>query len=128
MYPKTRWTDLKGERATIFKGKVIEDGDWHFEGETTEMWKQMVNYIRTTKEVLVESKGRRHYNKETWWWSAEVLEAARETRHYKVWQGTRNMENYEIYKKTKKETKKVVSDAKCRPYDVTYLIGWEQEK
>jgi hypothetical protein len=25
MYPKTRWRDLKGKRATIFTGKVIED-------------------------------------------------------------------------------------------------------
>ena len=33
MCPKTRWRDLKGERATIFKAKVIEEGDWNFEGK-----------------------------------------------------------------------------------------------
>ena len=82
------------------------------------MWNQMANYVRkVVKEVLEESKGKRHGNKETWWWSIEVPEAVREKRHYKIWQGTRNMENHERYKKAKKEAKKVVSDAKCKPYD-----------
>ena len=31
MLTKTRWMDLKGERATIFKDKVIEKGDRNFE-------------------------------------------------------------------------------------------------
>ena len=30
------------------------------------------------------------------------------------------MENYEMYKKAKKEAKKVVSDAKCKAYDDLY--------
>ena len=48
-------------------------------------------------------------------------EAVREKkRRYKVWQGTRNMENYEMYKKAKKEAKKVVSDAKFKAYDDLY--------
>ena len=75
MCPKIRWRrwrDLKGERATLFKGKVIEEGDWKFEGETTAMWKQMTNCIRKiAKEVLGEPKGKRNYNKGTWWWSVE---------------------------------------------------------
>lgn len=37
VYPKIRWRDLKGERTIIYKGKVIEDGDWNFEGETMVM-------------------------------------------------------------------------------------------
>ena len=65
MCPKTRWRDLKREKATIFKDKVIEgdeniflflfekEGDWKFERETTAMWNQMVNCIRkVAKEVL----------------------------------------------------------------------------
>ena len=35
MCSKTRWRDLKGERGTIFKDKVIADGEWNFKGETT---------------------------------------------------------------------------------------------
>ena len=78
MYPKTMWRDLKGERAKIFKGKVTEEGDCNFEGETTTMWKQMANCIRTVaKKVFRESKGKRHYNKETWW-SVEVKEVVRD--------------------------------------------------
>ena len=67
MCPKTRWRDLKGERTTTFKDKVIEEGERNFEGETTMMWNQMANYIRkVAKELRRESKGKRHYNKETW--------------------------------------------------------------
>ena len=50
---------MKGERTTIFKGQVIEDGDWNFEGEITEMWKQMANCMRKeAKEMLGEMKGK----------------------------------------------------------------------
>ena len=66
MCPKTRWRDLKGQRATIFKDKVIDEGEWNFEGETTAMWNQMANYNRkVAKKLLGESKGKRHDNKET---------------------------------------------------------------
>ena len=34
---KIRWRDLKGKTTTIFKKKVIEEGDWSIEGETTLM-------------------------------------------------------------------------------------------
>ena len=62
-------------KGTIFKGKVIKDGDWSFEGETIAMWKQMANCIRkVATEVLGGSKGEIHYNKEAWWWSIEVQE------------------------------------------------------
>jgi len=85
------------------------------------MWNQMANCVRkVAKEVLGESKGRRHDNKETWWWSVEVQEVVREKRRYKVWLSTRNMEDCEMYKKAKKEAKKVISDAKCKAYDGLY--------
>ena len=49
----------------MFKDKVIE-GEWNFKGETTTMWSQMAKCIRkVAKEVLGESKEKRHYNKET---------------------------------------------------------------
>jgi len=82
------------------------------------------NCIRNAaKEVLGESKGKIHYNKETWRWSVEVQEAAREKRHYKVRQGTRNIENYEMCK-----AKKVVSDANCKAYDELYnRLGTRRE-
>ena len=38
MYSKTRWRDLKSERAMIFKDKVIKEREWNFQGETTTMW------------------------------------------------------------------------------------------
>lgn len=45
----------------------------------------------------------------------------REKRHYyKAWQGTKKTKNYEIYKKTNKEVKKVVRDAKSKAYDNPY--------
>ena len=59
---------MKGQRATIFKDKVIDEGEWNFEEETTAMWNQMANYTRkVVKAVLGESKGKRHNNKETLW-------------------------------------------------------------
>ena len=85
------------------------------------MQNQMTNCIRkVTKEVLGELKGKGHYNKETQWWSVAVQEAIREKRRYKVWQVTRNIENYEMYKRAKKEAKKVVSDEKFRTYEDLY--------
>ena len=44
--------------------------------------------------------------------------------------GTRNMENNEMYKKAKKEAKKVVSDTKLNAYDDLYrrLGTWKWEK
>ena len=80
----------------------------------------MDNWIMTVaKEVLGESKGKRHYDKETWWWSVEFQEVVREKRRYKFLKGTRNMENYDIHK-AKKEVKKVLSDAKFKAYDYLY--------
>ena len=46
MFLKRRWRDLKGVRATIFKDKVIDEGERNFEGETTAMWNQMTNCVR----------------------------------------------------------------------------------
>ena len=67
MCTKTSWRDLKGERATLFKDKVIDKGEWNFEGETTAMWNQMTDCIRkVAKDVLGELKGKRNYNKEAW--------------------------------------------------------------
>ena len=68
MCPKTRWRDLKRERTTLFKDKVIDEGAWGFEGETTAMWNQMANCIRkVAKEVFGESKGKKHDKKEIRW-------------------------------------------------------------
>ena len=45
---------------------MIDEGEWDFEGETRAMWNQMANCIKkVAKEVLKESKGKRHDNKET---------------------------------------------------------------
>ena len=52
--------------------------------------------------------------------SVGVLETVWEEGHYNVWQETRNMENYEMYEKVKKEVKKVASDAKFKEYDGLY--------
>ena len=81
MCPKTRWRDLKGERTTIFKDEVIDEGAWNFKGETTAMHNQMANCIwKATKEVLGESKGKIHDNKETRWMSVAVQEVVLEKR------------------------------------------------
>lgn len=62
MCPKLRWRDLKGERIIISKGW----GGVDLKGETN----QMTGCSRTVaKEMLGESKWKRHYGKETWWWS-----------------------------------------------------------
>ena len=66
MCPKTKWRNLKGKQATIFKDKVIKQGGWNFEGEIKVMWNQMTYYIRkVAKAVLGGSKRKRNYNKET---------------------------------------------------------------
>ena len=65
MFLKRRWRDLKGVRATIFKDKVIDAGEWNFEAENTAMRNEMANYIKkVAKEVIGKSKGKSD-NKET---------------------------------------------------------------
>ena len=113
----------------IFKDKVIEEGEWNFEGEATAMWNQMAIYIeKVAREVLRELIWKRYYNKVTQWWSVEVQEVVQGKRCYRAWQATGNMEYYKMYKKVKKEAKKVVSGAKFKANDDTYIIGWEREK
>ena len=64
MCPKIRWRDLKAKRATMFKDKVIEEGERNFKGESIAIWNQMADYIRkVAKEVLGELKGKIYYDK-----------------------------------------------------------------
>lgn len=47
------WWDLKEERATTFKNKVIEGAHSNLGGKTTVMWSKMADYNRKiAKEVL----------------------------------------------------------------------------
>lgn len=65
--PKTRWQNLKGERAATFKHKVIKGGLGRMKfGETNyDDMDQMANCIRrVAKEVCRESKGKRNSDKE----------------------------------------------------------------
>ena len=52
-------------------------------------------------------------HKETWWWNEEVAEAVREKKKkYGKWRKEKSTEAWEEYKKSKQNTKKVISLAK----------------
>lgn len=58
---------------------------------------------RIAKEVLRDSKGEKHSNKKTWWWSVEIQDVVREKRcYYQVWKGNKNTKNFEMYKANSK--------------------------
>ena len=112
---------MKGESTTISEDKVVKEGERNLEEETTVMWKQMTEYIRTiARELLGESKRKGHYNKEIWWWTVEVLEVFQKENVTKFGRGLNGKENYEMYKKAEKEIKTVVSDGNLKAYNDLY--------
>jgi len=64
--------------------------------------------IRDTAQVTCGlSKG---MHKETWWWNEEVAEAVREKKKkYGNWKKVKLTEAWKVYKKSKQNTKRVIS-------------------
>ena len=93
------------------KDKVAE-AEWKCT-DVNEHWQQMKNIIMDIAQVTCGlSKGPcRH--KETWWWNEEVAEAVKEKKKkYGKWRKETSTEAWEEYKKSKQNTKKVISLAK----------------
>eukprot|EP00262_Sarcandra_glabra_P012088 TRINITY_DN3039_c0_g2_i3.p1 TRINITY_DN3039_c0_g2~~TRINITY_DN3039_c0_g2_i3.p1 ORF type:complete len:402 (+),score=55.32 TRINITY_DN3039_c0_g2_i3:275-1480(+) len=119
--PKIKWWELKGDKITVFKGKMSDREVWWCEGDPNEMWEQMARCLkRIAKEVLGESKGRKGVQKDTWWWNADIQKSIAEKKCFKEWQKTRTMDDLERYKLAKREAKKAVSKVKYEAYDNLY--------
>ena len=74
------------------------------------------------KSKLGESyPGVRYMDNETWWWTDQILEVTTAKKEaFKKWQQSKDGEDKEVYKVTKKECKKVVAIAKEEAYAELY--------
>ena len=73
------------------------------------------------KNVCGVSSGKRKYDKETWWWNAEVQESVNEKRNAKKnWDMLRDEKSKQRFKEANRKTKRAVAKAKAEAYEKLY--------
>jgi len=103
------------EHQSMVKDKVAET-EWKC-NDVNEHWQQMKNIMMDTAQVTCGLSKSPCRHKETWWWNEEVAEAVREKRNkYGNWRKEESTEAWEEYKKSKQNTKKVISQAKGKKH------------
>ena len=86
-------------------------------------YEAVTNGIRdTAREVLGAASGKRgREDRETWWWNQEVQQAVKEKKEAKKqWDGARDDESKERYKKAKKKAKRTVAKVKNKAFQDLY--------
>jgi hypothetical protein len=119
---RTRWWKLKEDVFQVFKNRVIAEGSWNESEDADNMWKKMTTHIRkVTIEVFGVTRGNKREPKDTWWWNDEVQKTINEKKEcYKRLHRNKNDENIQKYKKTRRNAKKIVSEARGQPYTELY--------
>ena len=130
---KVKWWRLKESCAKEFVRKIVEKwGPMDWGNSANIIWKKMADtLIETAVEVLGETKGGKHVQKETKWWDEEVQKAVRDKKtKFKQWQKTRQDTDHQEYLVAKKATKKLVAAKKTESYAELYkkLDSREGEK
>ena len=102
-----------------FREKVLESGIMESKGG----YEAVANGIRDTARELLgaaSGKGGRE-DRETWWWNKEVQQAVKEKKEAKKqWDGARDDESKERYKKAKKKAKRTVAKVKNKAFQDLY--------
>ena len=116
---RTKWWKLREkEIQNQFREKVLESGIMESEG-----YEAVANGIRDTSRELLgaaSGKGGRE-DRETWWWNKEVQQAVNEKKvAKKQWDGARDDESKERYKKSKKKAKRTVAKVKNKAFQDLY--------
>ncbi|XP_076920991.1 uncharacterized protein LOC143582268 [Bidens hawaiensis] len=124
--PRIRWGNLKDDKLSLFKEKLISMTLGRAEEDSCHMWEAMATKItQVAKDTLGVTTGKSGRHKETWWWNEVVQEKIREKRgsFRELMRCTNEEERVglkESYKKAKREAKKAVSEAKNTAYKRMY--------
>jgi hypothetical protein len=119
---RTRWWKLKRNVSQVFKNRVIAERSWNECVDADNMWKEMMTHIRKMGiEVLRVTRGNKREHKDTWWWNDDVQNVINEKKEcYKCLHHNRSIENVQKYKETRRNAKKVVSEARSLTYTELY--------
>lgn len=119
---RIRWWKLNGAPTKDFEKKLSEKGPWSVEVEPNKMWNRMAHCTKgVRKEVLEISRRCMSMDKDTWWWNDTVQTVIKVKKcSFKWWQQSGNIEDLGKYKKTRKEAKQAISDAKFNAYEGLY--------
>ena len=64
---RTKWWNLRGEAARMFKERMLGDGPWEEGEDADDMWLKMATCVRkVASEVLGVSRGGKQEGKDTW--------------------------------------------------------------
>ena len=81
----------------------------------------MAKGIKVATETIRESRVIGLKGKESWWWNANIQDNVKVKNDcFKAWSLCKNVENFEKYKVTRKDTKKVVRKARAKALDRLY--------
>ena len=100
----------------------MEERVWEIQGSANIMWEEMANGIqKLAKEVLSELKGFSLKDKESWKQNDNVQKKIKYKREcFKLLQFDNNIKNWEKYRSARRETKKVVSEARSKAFKGFY--------
>jgi hypothetical protein len=119
---RTKWWKLKRDVSQVFKNRVITEGSWNEGEDADNMWKEMTSHVRNVAiEMFGVTRGNKREPKDTCWWNDDVQKAISEKKEcYKRLYHNRSDENIQKYKKVRRNTKKVVSEAMDQAYAELY--------
>ncbi|XP_076953843.1 uncharacterized protein LOC143628048 [Bidens hawaiensis] len=132
--PRIRWGNLKDDKLSLFKDKLISMNLARAEDDSCQMWEAMAKKItQVAKDTFGVTTGKPGRHKVTWWWNEVVQEKIRDKQvsFRELMRCTNEEERVglkEAYKKAKREAKKAVSEAKSTAYKRMYEHLKTQER
>ncbi|XP_076940095.1 uncharacterized protein LOC143609136 [Bidens hawaiensis] len=120
--PRIRWGNLKDEKLSLFREKLVSSNLVQLDGDSSQMWEDLATKItQVAKETLGFTTGKASGYKESWWWNEIVQNKIRDKQwsFSELMRCTNEEERVglrETYKKAKREAKKAVSEAKNMAY------------
>ena len=120
-----RWK-LKGENLAKFRSKVQEK--MNNQKVTSDTLKYSI--VEAAKSVCGVTRGQKRKERDTWWWSEDVQRTVKNKKESsKNWQKMRHDTSLKaVYKKTCKETKNVVAEAKQEATKRIYMMNSIRKK
>ena len=115
---------------TEYRDKVEEEYQPEADTNAEESWKLFKKVVmRAAEEVCGTTKGGKHLERETWWWTEEVQESMRRKKDaFKKWHMQGGNELKEAYKNTKRERHKLQLPKLKTRHTKGGMTRWEQRK
>ncbi|XP_076937390.1 uncharacterized protein LOC143604986 [Bidens hawaiensis] len=77
--PRIQWGNLKDDKLSLFKDKLISMTSVRSEEDSCQMWEEMATKItQVAKDTLGFTTGKTGRHKETWWWNEVIQEKIRD--------------------------------------------------